>query len=69
MAKRTCMIGIKVTEETRDKIEYLAGRDNRPISSFINLILQNYLVQYDIFKDEEWKIDLQEQRKQKEGNM
>ncbi len=65
MAKRTCMIGIKVTEETRDKIEYLAGRDNRPISSFINLVLQNYLAQYDIFKEEEWKIDLQEQRREK----
>lgn len=65
MAKRTCMIGIKVTEETRDKIEYLAGRDNRPISSFINLVLQNYLIQYDIFKDEEWRVDLEEQRKEK----
>jgi len=65
MQKRTCMIGIKVTEETRDKIEYLAGRDNRPISSFINLILQNYLTQYDIFKTEDWKSDLEEARKQK----
>lgn len=65
MAKRVCMIGIKVTEDTRDKIEYLAGRDNRPISSFINLILQNYLTQYDIFKTDEWKADLQETRKAK----
>lgn len=65
MAKRTCMIGIKVTEETKDKIEFLAGRDNRPISSFINLILQNYLTQYDIFKDDNWKIDLEEARKMK----
>lgn len=68
MAKRTCMIGIKVTEETKDKIEYLAGRDNRPISSFINLILQNYLTQYDIFKKEEWKEELIEARKQKNIN-
>ena len=67
MAKRTCMIGIKVTEETRDKIEYLSSRDNRPISSFINLILQNYLTQYDIFKNEEWKEELEEVRKQKGG--
>ena len=65
MAKRTCMIGIKVTEETKDEIEFLAGRDNRTISSFINLILQNYLTQYDIFKDDNWKIDLEEARKMK----
>ena len=67
MAKRICMIGIKVTEDTRDKIEYLAGRDSRPISSFINIVLQNYLTQYDIFKNDDWKIDLQEQRKQRGG--
>ncbi len=64
MAKRTCMIGIKVTEDTRDKIEYLAGKDKRPISSYINLILQNYLSQIDDFNSNEWKDDLEEARKE-----
>ena len=64
MAKRTCMIGIKVTEETKDKIEYLAGRDDRPISSFINIILQNYLSQNEAFKTEAWKEELKAQREQ-----
>lgn len=67
MAKRTSMIGIKVTEETRDKVEYLAGLDARTVSSYINLVLQKHLDQIEMFNDEAWKQDLEEQRKKK-GN-
>lgn len=66
MAKRTNMIGIKVTEETRDKIEYLAGKDARSISSYINLILQEYLAKTNEFNNENWREDLAEQRRMKE---
>ena len=65
MAKRTSMIGIKVTEETRDKIEYLAGLDDRTISSYINIIIQKHISEIETFRNENWKKDLEEIRKRR----
>ena len=46
MEKRTELIGIKVTPSTRAAIEEIASREARPVSSQINLILENYIKEY-----------------------
>ena len=56
MAKRTCMIGVKVTEETRKKIQYVSDREQRPMSSLINIIIEKYLQDYKEKEGIEWEI-------------
>ena len=46
MEKSTEQIGIKVTPSTRKAIEEIANREARPLSSQINLILENYIKEY-----------------------
>lgn len=46
MEKRTELIGIKVTPTTKARIEEIAQREARPVSSQINLILESYIKRY-----------------------
>lgn len=54
MTKRTSTIGIKVKPITKEKIEFIAEREARPMSTQINIILEKYIDEY--FKKEgiEW---------------
>ena len=55
MNKRTSTIGIKVKQITKEKIEFIAEREARPMSTQINIILERYTEDY--FKREgiEWE--------------
>ena len=44
--KRSNIIGIKVKQETRDQLEYIADREDTPLSSHINIVLQEYINTY-----------------------
>ena len=55
MAKRTIMIGVKVTEETRKKIEFVADREQRPMSSLINILIEQYLKDYEAKNNINWE--------------
>lgn len=46
MEKRTEYIGVKVTPTVKAQIEEIAQREARPVSSQINLILENYIRNY-----------------------
>lgn len=46
MEKRTVLIGVKVTPTTKAKIEEIAQKEARPVSSQINLILEKYIKNY-----------------------
>lgn len=54
MSKRICLIGVKVTEETKKKIQYVSEREQRPMSSLINIILEKYLQEYKEKEDVDW---------------
>lgn len=51
MMKRTSTIGIKVKPSTKKKIEFIAEREARPMSTQINIILEKYIEDY--FKKED----------------
>lgn len=55
MAKRVEMIGVKVTPETKKKIQYVSDREQRPMSSLINIIIEEYLNKYQIKNDIDWE--------------
>lgn len=44
--KRGDLIGIKVKKETKDKIQFISGREDRRMSSQINLILEEFIERY-----------------------
>lgn len=44
--KRGSLIGIKVRQETKDKIQFISDREARRMSSQINLILEEYIERY-----------------------
>lgn len=44
--KRSEIIGIKTTEENKKKLQFISEREGRPLSSQINLILENYIQNY-----------------------
>ena len=46
MTKRTSTIGIKVKPITKAKIEFIAEREARPMSTQINIILEKYIEDY-----------------------
>lgn len=52
MEKRTEYIGVKVTPTTKEKIEEIAQREARPVSSQINMILEAYIKSYFEKEDE-----------------
>lgn len=44
--KRTVIIGIKTKEITKKRIKWISDRDGRPMSSQINMILEEYIEKY-----------------------
>ena len=44
--RRDCLIGIKVKKETRQKLEFIADREARPLSTQIDMILKEYMDNY-----------------------
>ena len=44
--KRNKQIGIKVKTNTREKLEYIAEREAKTLSTLINDILENYIENY-----------------------
>lgn len=55
MEKRQYMIGVKVTKETRKRIEYVADREQRPMSSLINIWIEENLQKYKEKEGIEWE--------------
>lgn len=44
--KRSQMIGVKVKPDTKEKLEFIAGREARPLSTQIDIILKDYIDNY-----------------------
>lgn len=44
--KRNKIIGIKTTEEVKRKLQFISDREDRPMSSQLNLVLENYIAEY-----------------------
>ena len=44
--KRNNYIGIKVKQETRKQLNYIANREAAPLSTLINTILNEYIENY-----------------------
>ena len=44
--KRNKIIGIKVKEETRQQLEYIAGREGHTLSTCIDIILRKQIEEY-----------------------
>ena len=44
--KRNKQIGIKVKTETREQLEYIAKREAKTLSTLINDILKDYIINY-----------------------
>ena len=44
--KRSKIIGIKVKEETRQKLQYIADRDGHTLSTCIDIILRKQIEEY-----------------------
>ena len=44
--KRAKFIGIKVKNETRKQIEFISEREQRPISTQINIALEKFIKEY-----------------------
>ena len=62
--KRNTMIGVKVQAETKRKLEFIAEREDHPMSTQIDIILKNYIKDY--FKENNLKWS--EYDHKKEGN-
>lgn len=44
--KRGSLIGIKVRKELKEKIQFISGREAHPMSTQINIILEEYASRY-----------------------
>ena len=44
--RRNNLIGIKVKKETRQKLDFIAEREARPLSTQIDIILREYIDNY-----------------------
>ena len=44
--RRDNLIGIKVKKETRQKLDFIAEREARPLSTQIDIILKEYIESY-----------------------
>lgn len=44
--KRGSLIGIKVRKELKDKIQFISEREARPMSTQINIILEDFVLRY-----------------------
>lgn len=61
--KREHIIGIKVKKITKSKIQYLSEAEAKPMSTFINEVLEEYLETYAKYH----KIDWEDLLNEKEG--
>ena len=52
---RESQIGIKVRKETKDQILFISKREARPMSTQINLILEEFIADYFKTHAIEWK--------------
>ena len=53
--KRNSQIGIKVQKNTKEQLEYIAGREGTTLSTLINKILVEYIVNYFDIAKIEWE--------------
>ena len=53
--KRNKIIGIKTTEEVKRKLQFISDREDRPMSSQLNIVLENYIDQYFTKNKINWK--------------
>ena len=60
--KRNRLIGIKVKENTREKLEYIADREQVTLSTLINGILVDYIENYLKIAKIDWEEVLSEDR-------
>lgn len=44
--KRSKIIGVKVKEETRQQLQYIADREGTPLSTYIDIILRKQIEEY-----------------------
>lgn len=44
--KRSKIIGVKVKEETRQQLQYIADREGHPLSTCIDIILRKQIEEY-----------------------
>lgn len=44
--KRNKIIGVKVKQETREKLNYIAEREGHTLSTYIDIILRKHTEQY-----------------------
>lgn len=63
--KRNTFIGIKVKQDIKAKITFISGREAHPISTQINLILEDYIQRY--FEDNHINWEEYDPRQDKEG--
>lgn len=63
--KRGSLIGIKVRRDIKAKIAFISEREAHPMSTQINLILENYIQQY--FTDNQINWEEYAPRYEKEG--
>ena len=59
--KRGQIIGIKVKNETKEKIQYLSGMEDKPMSTFINDILEKYIDNYTKYHKINWNEIMKEE--------
>ena len=58
--KRSVIIGIKVKQETKDKVKYLSEAEAETISTYINRILEAHIETYTKLHKINWKKELGE---------
>ena len=53
--KRDSLIGIKVKKDTKEKIHFISEREARPMSTQINMILEDFIEKYFQEQDIHWE--------------
>lgn len=53
--KRSVIIGVKVKQETKDKIKYLSDAEGDAMSTYINNILENHIEERTKFGKIKWE--------------
>lgn len=58
--KRSTIIGIKVDKSTKAKIAYIADRDAKTMSTYINDLLVKHIEEYTRMTKTDWRTELEE---------
>lgn len=58
--KRSTIIGIKVDKATKAKIAYIADRDAKTMSTYINDLLVKHIEEYTRMTKTDWRTELEE---------